>query len=108
MPLFSSKSGANFGVECSEALGRAHIAPFTTVHLPAKQSRGDCTLQKRKHRKFTGRTSGKKLRPIYTNTRVSEPINITINNEVPVDTEISARVMRRIRHEHEPSVCPVL
>src|SRR5689334_8320427 len=71
------------------------------MHFPPKLPCGDGTLQKRKHWKLTGRAPGKELRPVHTNPGVSQPIGITFDNVVAVDTKVTTRVVCRVRHEDE-------
>ena len=78
------------------------------MQLAAQQPRGYRALQKRQQRKFARRASGEELRPIDTNTRIREALDIAVNDQVSLEAEVASRVMRWIGNEHNARVRPVL
>jgi hypothetical protein len=59
------------------------------VQLTAQKPSGDRALHEREHWKTPRRASCEELGPKHTNTRVSEPINITLDDHVTFQAEIT-------------------
>src|SRR6185437_3068542 len=91
-------------IEPGQPVRRADVEPFPPLHLPAQPPRRDRALKQRQQRKLPGRASLEELRPIHADTGVGEAVALSLHDEVRLEPEVTARVMRRIRSQQQARV----
>src|SRR5437660_3414681 len=92
-------------VQARQALGGADIAPLAARYLAAHETRCDRTIEERQQRKFPRSAAVKELRPVHADAGVGVAIGLAADHEVPLQTEVTARMMRRVGNQHEVRVC---
>ena len=105
MSLSSLMAGPLYGetalFQRRQPLGRAHVAPVAPVQLAAQLAGRDGPLEQRQQRKLAGLAAREELRAVNAHAGIREAIRVALDDEVAVEPEVPARVMRRIRHQHQ-------
>src|SRR5690606_34912641 len=79
----------------------AHIAPVSAVDHASQTASSYCTSEERKERETPLGTTPEELGAINTDTGIREAVRVALHDPITLQTEVSARMVRGVRNQHE-------